>query len=425
MLRLATTALFLMASTSLYALTYTEYTNRTDWTNAVGSPVTEDFNAEAVGSFTDNRVFTDFTAINTNNVDLVTGVRAGTDGTNVNGTNFLFFEAVCASTDGIELVFNTPVTSVGFDWRNTDGSGDIAQLVVKVDGEIFLFGPPGAGFFGIQATDGAFQTVEIQNTPNQGGCALYSFGMDDISSSASDSDTTYFNVSNTYTDSSTDAVDVTLSCNGGLPLEQNYSLAGDADVTFTLKEFQAGVTDCTITATGAPDGYTTTLNGGDQCTFENIYGGIFNCNIVNSAGAVDYVVDLNWVVGEAGFEEQTYDVDVTVNCQSNILMVNGSVVSPSTQYTGSLGDGDSVTLTVDISAGASSCTATQSLSQSGVEPEASEGCTDAVLSTAGGASCTFTNTVFFEGIPTLSQYGLMILALMMLGVGMVGFRRFV
>jgi hypothetical protein len=41
------------------------------------------------------------------------------------------------------------------------------------------------------------------------------------------------------------------------------------------------------------------------------------------------------------------------------------------------------------------------------------------------AGCTFTNTLFFEGIPTLSQYGLAIMALLMLGVGFVGFRRFV
>jgi len=42
-----------------------------------------------------------------------------------------------------------------------------------------------------------------------------------------------------------------------------------------------------------------------------------------------------------------------------------------------------------------------------------------------GDSCTITNTVFFEGIPTLSQYGMAIMALLMLGVGFVGFRRFV
>ena len=43
----------------------------------------------------------------------------------------------------------------------------------------------------------------------------------------------------------------------------------------------------------------------------------------------------------------------------------------------------------------------------------------------GEASCHFVNTVFFEGIPTLSQYGLAIMALLMLGLGFVGFRRFV
>ena len=34
-------------------------------------------------------------------------------------------------------------------------------------------------------------------------------------------------------------------------------------------------------------------------------------------------------------------------------------------------------------------------------------------------------TVFFEGIPTLSQYGLALMALLMLGIGFVGMRRFV
>ena len=47
------------------------------------------------------------------------------------------------------------------------------------------------------------------------------------------------------------------------------------------------------------------------------------------------------------------------------------------------------------------------------------------ITAAEEVSCEFTNTVFFEGIPTLSQYGLAIMALLMLGVGFVGFRRFV
>jgi hypothetical protein len=46
------------------------------------------------------------------------------------------------------------------------------------------------------------------------------------------------------------------------------------------------------------------------------------------------------------------------------------------------------------------------------------------VSAGEGDSCTITNTLFFEGIPTLNQYGLAIMALLMLGIGMVGFRRF-
>ena len=41
------------------------------------------------------------------------------------------------------------------------------------------------------------------------------------------------------------------------------------------------------------------------------------------------------------------------------------------------------------------------------------------------AGCDVAGTVFFEGIPTLSQYGMAIMALLMLGVGFVGMRRFV
>ncbi len=42
-------------------------------------------------------------------------------------------------------------------------------------------------------------------------------------------------------------------------------------------------------------------------------------------------------------------------------------------------------------------------------------------------SCTIINTLFFEdasGISTLSQYGMALLVLLMLGIGFVSFRRF-
>jgi hypothetical protein len=76
-------------------------------------------------------------------------------------------------------------------------------------------------------------------------------------------------------------------------------------------------------------------------------------------------------------------------------------------------------------AGSTSCTADEDVIDSAVESDG--GCSGNFPLTIADntAECTITNTVFFEGIPTLSQYGLAIMALLMLGVGFVGFRRFV
>jgi len=46
------------------------------------------------------------------------------------------------------------------------------------------------------------------------------------------------------------------------------------------------------------------------------------------------------------------------------------------------------------------------------EVESVDTCEDAmVVEAAGSNGCEITNTVFFEGIPTLSQYGLALMAL--------------
>jgi len=56
--------------------------------------------------------------------------------------------------------------------------------------------------------------------------------------------------------------------------------------------------------------------------------------------------------------------------------------------------------------------------------EVDNGCLDIEVTADTGDSCIINNTVFFEGIPTLSQDGMAILALLMMGGGFVGFRRF-
>ena len=69
------------------------------------------------------------------------------------------------------------------------------------------------------------------------------------------------------------------------------------------------------------------------------------------------------------------------------------------------------------------CKAYEDIVQSGVESE--NGCESFTTLSAGEVyGCKIKNSVFFEGIPTLSQWGMALMALLMLGVGLVGFRRF-
>jgi hypothetical protein len=68
------------------------------------------------------------------------------------------------------------------------------------------------------------------------------------------------------------------------------------------------------------------------------------------------------------------------------------------------------------------CTVTEYVFDGAVE--VNNGCGTFNVSVGNGHNCTITNTVFFEGIPALSPRGLAILALLMMGAGFAGFRRF-
>ena len=73
--------------------------------------------------------------------------------------------------------------------------------------------------------------------------------------------------------------------------------------------------------------------------------------------------------------------------------------------------------------GSTACRATESTAFSGVE--ADNGCADWIPVLIGDAtkSCTIINTVFLEGIPTLSDLGKLLFALLMLGSGFIAIRR--
>jgi len=233
-----------------------------------------------------------------------------------------------------------------------------------------------------------------------------------------------FNVTKTFSDGNDAEVDVMLTCNTGLPLEQDFTIAGGdpEGVTFVVTDIgEAGAT-CEVTESGAPDGYTTVLNDGDGCTWEGVTVGYFTCEISNEADPATYTVLKDWTVQSEGGDAVIAEADVTIECDSAI--VGGDEDDGTWTLSETLGDGETLVATVDTTDGPATCSATEEITQSGVEQSAS-GCDEVSLPAGGSHTCTFTNTVFFEGIPTLSQYGLAILVLLTLGVGFVGLRRFV
>jgi hypothetical protein len=234
-------------------------------------------------------------------------------------------------------------------------------------------------------------------------------------------------VTKTFSDDSTNEIDVTLSCNTGLPLTQTKTIMGGdpTGVIFVVTDYIEGTMDCEVTESGAPDGYELVMNDGDGCAWTAMTSGeLYECMIVNNALPASFTVYKEWVIPNTGGDVIDEDVTVTITCDSEIF-TSGALNPDEGVWTlsGDLGDGDHLTASVDTTEGPAVCGATESVLQSGVE--SSDDCAARSIPAGGSDSCTFTNTVFFEAIPTLSQYGLAILALLMLGVGVVSVRRFV
>jgi hypothetical protein len=148
---------------------------------------------------------------------------------------------------------------------------------------------------------------------------------------------------------------------------------------------------------------------------------------------VDVVINKLWFVTDSVGDELIQFADLTLFCDSPIVDGEHEYGEPlkDSQLSSTGGNwykhfdgvGDQTYIAQVIPKRPStSCWVVEEDQGSTVEVE--NGCMNIVVSVGNGDTCTITNTVFFEGIPTLSQYGLVLMALLMLGVGMVGFRRF-
>jgi hypothetical protein len=272
-----------------------------------------------------------------------------------------------------------------------------------------------------------------------------------------------FLVTKDFTDDNPVGVEVLISCNTGLPLDQSKVITEAEHVEFVVTEYDTGELDCDVFEV-VPNGYSPTYEAGfgevgngvisddaEGCHFDEVVNGDFTCHIVNTPDPVEVEIIKDWVF-EGSSDPQGIDTryDLTLFCDAEIVdgqffgsgqEAPGSEIIPvfcgfnftqeSQQGNGFAdwcksfsGDGpDSFLAEVIPEFPSSHCFVLERLFDDAVEVD--NGCLDITVSADNGASCTITNTVFFEGIPTLDQYGQLLLALLLLGVGLIGVRRFV
>ena len=247
-----------------------------------------------------------------------------------------------------------------------------------------------------------------------------------------------FQVTKTFSDNNPADVEVVITCNTGLPLEQEFIISQGNPVNFVVTSFIPAEMNCVVEEIGGTDGYITSYEAGTitgvadiinddpyGCHYEGIIGGQFTCDLTNTAEPTTFTVYKDWVIENDGRDFVDLLVDVAISCESEIFEDGAVQVNDNLWIlSGEIGDGGSLTATVDTTTGPARCSAVENVSQSS-RVESADDCYWRDIPAGSSDFCTFTNTVFFEGIPTLNQYGLMLLALLMLGVGAVGFRRFV
>jgi hypothetical protein len=285
-----------------------------------------------------------------------------------------------------------------------------------------------------------------------------------------------FTVLKDFTDGNPGDVTVELDCNTGLILDQDKVISEDGiGVTFVVTDYTAGNLACNVKeaplagytadyeASGDSDA-SNSVDGVPGCYWTDIAGGVDNlCVITNTPDAVDVVINKEWLYpGSAtaldisdefelvlicllaeieGGQNLDDGGDETLDAPSGISsnfcglatssVESAQLLNPSDVWCKNLyGSGDT-TFTEEVipySYPGGACLVIEVNVDQAVEVD--NGCDDGSLETlalqvsAGqGASCTITNTVFFEGIPTLSEYGMALMALLMLGLGFVAVRR--
>jgi hypothetical protein len=283
---------------------------------------------------------------------------------------------------------------------------------------------------------------EVQNTTEQGveslaitppgGCEM-----------AGNGDTAQFSVQKRFSDGNNiTPTKITISCNGGFPLEQSktvgpeHGIAGNYEVNFSVTEFIGGTLTCEIheeTPTGyvanyecQSSSYCDTAAGKGPCIFENIGLGQDNlCRIQDYVDPVAVVVTKEWLY-------PTEEVDVSDDAVIKLYCTDvfdgdgkpaeGNGMSWFWKFKADQAN-HTATVYPDFT-GKTQCWTVERFVASAIESDST--CADPVDIRLGDGerNCLVTNTIFFEGIPTLNPIGMVLFAALMLLTGLVAARRF-
>ena len=225
-----------------------------------------------------------------------------------------------------------------------------------------------------------------------------------------------FPVTVDFDDNNPGSVDVTLQCNTGQPLSQTQDITEAGGVTFIITNFADGEMDCEVSVTDA-EGYTPSA----ACEFTAVADQSSNeCDFDLSADFSTFEVTKVWIDENPGFDNNTF-ASADFSCSG---VFNGATHGNFNGNVNFVGDEATANIGLRPHWDASTVCTVYEAPVNGAESDASD-CEAVSVLLGSDAACTIYNTRLYEGIPTLSQYGLAIMAMLMLGVGFVAARRFV
>ena len=252
-----------------------------------------------------------------------------------------------------------------------------------------------------------------------------------------------FTVQSRFTDGNNiTPIKLNMECTTGIPLSQSHTVVPDEgfggrfEVKFVVHTFaDDGSLNCDVWQDPV-DGYSTdydceannscnTAAGVGPCQFLAVgFGENNHCRTQNSVIPVDFTVTKQWQ-----YERDNPDIDDLVRIDlvcNNVIGGDGTFdngdMNWSWNFEGEV-DQNTASFQPDFS-GDTQCWGTEQALNSAVEVE--NGCAGPTTVKVGDDPhfCTVINTVFFEGIPTLNPYGLLVFSALMLLTGLLAARRF-